>query len=293
MTRESIDVFAPSDADREETINSYRVTVDKLEKLVDGDAAANIDTPKSGKPGLKALAEEAREVSRESDDLDLSERLAKLERNLHRALTNLDLFRRQVIMIESAHRHAGSVFASSGMTRYGGPDTTNQSAKWGWAMDWALIKIDPTRIGDNYIPKDATVGDMGDFEIIDTRCAPPNINGSDSTQLVRKGRSGYAQGEVNEIRTTINFESESPKHYGAYVVIGAPRSKSFLREGDSGSWGIDGHHFSVLGFAGEQDGPMSYATPASWVYEDVFVRTGARVIDPPVEDLCSKDGGAT
>lgn len=76
--------------------------------------------------------------------------------------------------------------------------------------------------------------------------------------------------------------SQSGKISRAFIVVG--QLEGFVNEGDSGYWGLDEHGLlRIIGFAGEHNGRTSCAIPASWVFEDIFARTGAEVIDPSMD----------
>ena len=266
LTRKSIRIHAPSDLDFEETVKYSQNAVHELQELIQGADIDSNDTERYRRPGLKTLVEEWGQTAREPD--------------LRRATSNYEDLQNKIAELKSFNRGFGSVFASSGLTRYYGPAKQGEMKSWGLAIDWALIMVDSDRVGDNYVPPPGTLGTIGNFLISDTRGDPPQPR----EKLAKRGRNGYSKGHVSEFSTTINFESESTKFYGAFVVVGEPESAVFLQQGDSGSWGIDKwNQLSVIGFAGEQDGRASYVIPVSWIYDDIFARTGAEFVDPPIE----------
>ncbi|MDI1491053.1 MAG: hypothetical protein OHK93_002258 [Ramalina farinacea] len=191
----------------------------------------------------------------------------------------------RINQVNNADITFGSIFATSGLSRYYGTLQPHQlplgktSVKTGNAIDWALINVtNRARIGGNLIPQDLTFG--GD----DTCLALGQTIGSaqlaevePGTKLFKKGRNGTCVGVVSRFEVEIMLEG---RRYRAAVVM-PTNVGPFLFNGDSGCFCFNERGtFCALGFAGCEESGAGYVLPTSWIYDDILARTGAEIVNP-------------
>ena len=210
---------------------------------------------------------------------------ANLEPKLREHKRRLESLERQIALLNQLDRGRlfGSVFASSGLDRTYNGSGPGLHANDDWAMDWALIQVEKSRQGRNSVPFDILKPLCSGFEVEEYCRNSPQLD----ERVSKQGRNGYSEGRVSGIESTILFEDQISKRVSAFVVVGVKdgvkvgaeeHTQEFLREGDSGSWALDGgQRFSMLGFGGHIDGSRSYCTPVAWVFEDIRIKTGAEI----------------
>ena len=216
---------------------------------------------------------------------------AKLRQSLEMQERAEEILMQRLDQIKNFDRFLGHVFASSGLTRYYGPvetttDSQGKTYEFGNTVDWALILVKPSRSTSNTI--DAFTDRFFNFvaprdsNIVTARSDLPRKGES----VFKKGRNGFSQGKINEIKTTIHFadKSPTPKYSRAWVIIGdleVTDRTDFMRNGDSGCWLLDGMgRLMGLGFAGEAEYSLGYCIPISHVYDDIKQQTGAVITSP-------------
>ena len=270
-------INAPSSADRvasvqgfEDLRNEIRTTL--YGPLVDKD---NPSSPRREESGMafKIQYGDPGRAFRERYDSLIGE-----ERSLSDAINQ----------VRMAEINFGSVFASSGNGRYYGSLEAHQipkaknNIKTGNAINWALIHVsDQARIGGNLIAQDLNFDRS--FQALGTTITEAQLTDvQPGTKLFKKGRNGTSMGIVSEYTVELSIKD---RLYRAAVVMPAnvSRKEEFLYGGDSGSFCMNNvGTFCALGFAGHSQTGAGYVIPASWIYADIFAKTGARVVDPEI-----------
>lgn len=271
MCRTHPEIHCPSDRDTEASIAGTIAALADAHRVLDG---------KEGQLGLRAEVE------------ILGGRYAPFHKQQH--LTTMEKIvshdEERIKRMRELDRDFGRVFASSGLTRAYGKqgtamhETTGKQYNFQDALDWALVRVKPSRMRSNGIAPETLVM-YSNFEYCDTimsaRAALPQVG----EQIFKKGRNGPTVGIVSKIRKDINFKKETPlTYYRAWVVMGmaTPQGRlPFMQGGDSGCWCLDrAGNIVGLGFAGCDDINSGYLIPISDVYADIERQTGAKVVEP-------------
>ncbi|OJD09966.1 hypothetical protein AJ78_08830 [Emergomyces pasteurianus Ep9510] len=172
----------------------------------------------------------------------------------------------------------GRVFAASGYRMTGSIDRRQ--------LDWALIRVVSSRIGNNSVPP---VGSYKDEDGLGVFLGQPmgqssRENISHDSSLYKIGRrTNFTIGRYQGLRS-LHLESLRPSDQGQKVVavtkeaaITPKNGFQFSAEGDSGSFVFDElANFVGLLSAGNMETGVAYFTPATILFEDIKWITGAR-----------------
>lgn len=270
-------VNAPSQADTDASIQSFENNRASLRDTLYG-PLANQDDPHGSRRTESGL-EFKIQYSNPDDTLEARYRTAKAK---EASLGD------RINQVKNGDIKFGSVFATSGLSRYYGTLQPHQlplgkrSVKTGNAIDWALINVtNGARIGGNLIAQDLGY-DRGFCALGRTITEAQLTDFEPGSRLFKKGRDGTSVGTVSAYDVELNLKGTL---YRAAVVMPTTtnlgQKEEFLLDGDSGSFCIDIlGTFCALGFAGNQDTGAGYVIPTSWIYKDILARTGAEIVNP-------------
>ncbi|KAL9130378.1 MAG: hypothetical protein Q9217_001436 [Psora testacea] len=273
-------ICAPSNPDTEMSIKAFEGVAEQARSMLDGEPADPCEPDKPPRMGLRAkleaLGDEATDEHRQK-----VQKFSILEAN---NLAN-------IATIKQADRDFGRVFASSGLQRRHGPkkighETSGKTYEYGGALDWALLRLKSSRVGDNTVPTDDISKNWGFIPpptaIIDASRFEPRIGQA----VFKKGRNGFEVGHIKEFGTQINF-NDGNGCFSAWTVLGGKTDgtkRPFMYPGDSGCWCLDqGGDLIGLGFAGQLETDAGYFIPISHVYDDIRQKFGAEIVSPVLQ----------
>ena len=212
----------------------------------------------------------------------------------------------ELATVTTAVREFGTVFASSGLCRSYGSSSSRYDEKSKKdiecrnPLDWALIRVDQGRSGSNDLPRPDefphdVFSSVSMTTVTGAEGTEPIENSSLFKRLFKKGRGGCSAGDVLEFKTNVNLH-DGRGYCKAASVLALPRGDRhprFMSGGDAGCWVLNAFGFvNALGFAGNVETSSGYLIPISHIYDDIFRKTGARVVSPKIS-FWGKMAGAT
>ncbi|KAI9765037.1 MAG: hypothetical protein M1840_007862 [Geoglossum simile] len=177
----------------------------------------------------------------------------------------------------SFNTHLGHVFASSGFRR-----KQEEPAEKGCSLDWALIKVDQGRLGNNRLPE----GVFSQFSCPNPPYITQTIAMDIGDRAVKWGRSTKSTaGTFSSIQSHVNLpDSDGPSTEWCFV---GRDGREFGNRGDSGAFVLsrDGDLGGII-IGGSDDGPggfvLTYVTPIAEVLNDIENQLGCSVDLPEV-----------
>ena len=279
LSRTRPEVRAPSDLEMEAAVREWECQIRALrEELFGAENSEDIDGS-TIEQGLIRKLEESTESAKPILTILVRDAFNRLER-----------VQGQIDAAKAFPRDFGTVFASSGTSRYHGEEqivwdnVNKKNIKTGNAIDWALINVKASRIGNNatpnhpmwerymYLPFDGTK------QIVNAATEEPVCG----DYIFKKGPRGHTVGRVNAFKACINRShgDRDSRFYRVIEVIG-PGGIDFPGPGDSGCWGLDKCAFlTAMGIGGEKEANAGFMVPIAWIYADIEKRTGARIPSP-------------
>lgn len=286
LTRTLPRVDAPSGPDKDDSVETYQLRISMLKDIMDGKL---VDVNNPAGPRLGGFRQKMEMLGSDASALQ-QQQFATL-------LGNEVRLSQEAMSVRTAPRLFGHVFASSGLRRFYGATRTARVAKEGGsiditignAIDWALIRVHPPRLGQNDTPDP----DTKPFKELCFASPGNTISQAQKEDLqpddiiFKKGRNGSRAGKVTEFKTDINFQDGSNRFLQAWNVQGiklpneGKHAAAFMSGGDSGCWGLDNFGvWNALGFAGGLETESGCMIPVKWIYDDIEARTGARILSP-------------
>ncbi|KAI9837412.1 MAG: hypothetical protein M1837_002979 [Sclerophora amabilis] len=211
-----------------------------------------------------------------SDEADLREE----ERSISQMKTETDEIIRE---LGTGDSHVGRVRYASGFRK---------SERVNCSIDWALISVEPHRIGRNRVPPVESVhsavrkdySPKTEFMTLRRKlkkCNPYVLSGA---------RTGISMGRFSEIDSNVEFRDEGmTNRVGKTTETVFVPSKTYVRfseRGDSGAFVLDksGRLCGMLLGGKLKNESVSYVTPMEVIFEDIENVTGRRVSLPDQEE---------
>ncbi|KAI9811146.1 MAG: hypothetical protein M1827_005597 [Pycnora praestabilis] len=169
-------------------------------------------------------------------------------------------------------------------------------------MDWAIITVNPSRVGYNRLfPKDDLLATQKDNPTLSTATDHPVSGfcpiefGAEVHSVARS--SGYQSGRISGARGLVSFKyNDKVRRTAEYFVIKDEHqttdhwnNEGMGQPGDSGSWVVQKSNNRLCGqvwgrniTCGSGD-RITYITPVIEIFEDILRITGAKSIELPVD----------